>query len=430
PGTSIAWVHREAEADYARIQAELEALVDDSLRALTGPGDAVWEANAGPLPVAGGAAMVVTASGSRPGGVTAETDGDGIVLTGEYARLVVGPEGTITSLVDLATGREAVAEGSALGVAQVFRDIPNQWDAWDIDADYRLSGVTLSDVDQLEVVRDGVGSPEVLVRRSFGSSTLTQRIALAGDRAAVVIRTDVDWHERQRLLKLGFGLDVHAERATSEIQFGHVHRPIHANTSWDAARFETPAQRWVHVGEAGYGFAVVNDAMHGHDIARTTRAGGGTTTTVRQSLLRAPLFPDPEADQGQHSFTTVLRLGATIADAVEEGYRLFVPPRRVRGGAGVAPLVAIDGGGAIVEAVKLAEDGSGDVVVRLYESLGGRAHPTLTLDPLLDAASAVRTDLHEDPAQDPTERLTVDGRRIGLELRPFEIVTLRIPRLG
>lgn len=89
-------------------------------------------------------------------------------------------------------------------------------------------------------------------------------MTLAADRPAVTIRTDVDWHEQQKLLKLTFGLHVHAERATSEAQFGHVHRPTHANTSWDAARFETPAQRWVHVGEVGYGFAMINDAMHGH----------------------------------------------------------------------------------------------------------------------------------------------------------------------
>ena len=109
---------------------------------------------------------------------------------------------------------------------------------------------------------------------------------------------------------------MHADRAASEIQFGHVHRPTHANTSWDAARFETCAHRWVHVGEPGYGVAVANDATYGHDI---TRDGDGGPTTVRLSLLRAPLFPDPDADQGEHRFRVALRVGATIGDAVARG---------------------------------------------------------------------------------------------------------------
>ena len=66
--------------------------------------------------------------------------------------------------------------------------------------------------------------------------------------AELEIRTDVDWHEQEKLLKLAFPVAVHADRAASEIQFGHVNRPTHANTSWDAARFETVAHRWVHVG--------------------------------------------------------------------------------------------------------------------------------------------------------------------------------------
>ena len=101
---------------------------------------------------------------------------------------------------------------------------------------------------------------------------------------------------------------------------------------------------------------------------------------MRLSLLRAPLFPDPDADQGEHRFRVALRVGATIGDAVAEGYRLNLPLRRVRGGDDVAPLVVVDDPAVVVEAVKLAEDGSGDVVVRLYEALGSRAAARITAD--------------------------------------------------
>ncbi len=150
------------------------------------------------------------------------------------------------------------------------------------------------------------------------------------------IQTEVDWREREKILKAAFPLDVHADRAAAEIQFGHVHRPTHTNTSWDAARFEVYAHRWVHVGEPGYGVALITDSTYGHDVGRTTRDGtrgpGGTTTTVRLSLLRAPASPDPDADQGPHRFGYALLPGASVADAVAHGYALNLPLRVVRGG--------------------------------------------------------------------------------------------------
>jgi alpha-mannosidase len=142
---------------------------------------------------------------------------------------------------------------------------------------------------------------------------------------------------------------------------------------------------------------------------------------VRLSLLRAPLFPDPTADQGEHRMAVALRVGATIADAVAEGYRLNLPLRTVRGAEGIAPLVTVDHPAVVVEAVKLAEDGSGDVVVRLYEAHGGRATARIAAD--FDHTGAVETDLLERPLPEPA---CLDGDR--LAVRPFQLVTLRFRR--
>ena len=144
---------------------------------------------------------------------------------------------------------------------------------------------------------------------------------------------------------------------------------------------------------------------------------------MRLSLLRAPLFPDPTADQGEHRLAVSLRVGATVADAVAEGYRLNLPLRTVRGGAGIAPLVVVDHPAVVVEAVKLAEDGSGDVVVRLYEAHGGRATAQVTAD--FPYESSVETDLLETPLTEPVA-LAPDGTH--LTVRPFQIVTLRYHR--
>jgi alpha-mannosidase len=252
-------------------------------------------------------------------------------------------------------------------------------------------------------------------------------VTLRAGSKRVDVETEIDWHETEKILKAAFPVDVRADHSSAEIQFGHVKRPTHTNTSWEAARFEVYGHRWVHIGEPGYGVAVLNDSTYGHDVSRTTRDDGGTTTTVRLSLVRAPRVPDPEADQGAHRFTYSLLPGASIADAVAEGYALNLPLRVADSGGAPDPVVSVDGDGLTVEAVKLADDSSGDVVVRLYESLGGRAAGTLrTGFPL---AGVQVTDLLERPlAQQPDQvRRTADGGdAVRVALRPFQIVTLRL----
>jgi alpha-mannosidase len=262
--------------------------------------------------------------------------------------------------------------------------------------------------------------------RSFGTSRVTQVLSLAAGERRLLVDTEVDWHETEKFLKLAFPLDLHADRYASETQFGHVFRPTHTNTSWEAAKFEACNHRFVHLAEPGWGVAVVNDSTYGHDVTRTVRLDGdhGTTTTVRVSLLRAPRFPDPETDQGVHRFRHALVPGASIGDAVREGWRVNLPERRLTGAAGTAPLVTADRDAVVVTAVKLADDGSGDVVVRLHEAHGGRVRGTLTVD--FDATGVTATDLLERPLPDADAEL--EGNTVRLRLRPFELVTLRFTR--
>ena len=314
-----------------------------------------------------------------------------------------------------------VPPGEVGNLLQVHRDIPNQYDAWDIDRHYRH---TVIDLDRAECVTAGpvtAGVGAVRVTRRFGDSTIEHRITLTQGSPSVQVSTEIDWHERQKLLKLAFPVDVAADRSASETQFGHVFRPTHTNTSWDAARFEICAHRWIHVGEPGFGVAIANDSTYGHDVTRAARSGGGTFATVRLSLVRAPLYPDPDADQGrQHFFRVSITPGADIADAVRAGYQADLPLRSVRGARNVAPIVTVTDPAVVVEAVKLAEDRSGDVVVRVYESLGCRV--TATVQAGFGAADVRVTDLLERPLRGTASRA---GGVIVLQLRPFELVTLR-----
>ncbi|MGV8897039.1 MAG: alpha-mannosidase [Rhodoglobus sp.] len=419
PGSSIAWVHQEAERQYADVAETLNALIGASLSSIAGEGDVEVAFNAGPyaldgVPALGGASATATvACGTR-------NDGDDVVLENSLVRVRVDPRGVIVSLFDIVAQRELVPAGAAANVLQLFRDLPNQWDAWDIDESYKQNGQDL-----LEVVSVTTQDDAVRVEREFGASRVVQLITLSATTASVDITTTVDWHEREKLLKLSFPLDVHADRAASEIQFGHLYRPTHANTSWDSARFETVAHRWVQVGEPGYGVCVANDSIYGHDIRRSEMADGATATMVRLSLLRAPLFPDPECDQGVHTFVVSIRAGAGIPEAVEEGYRLNLPLRTVRGSGAPAPILAVDTPGVVVEAVKLADDRSGDVIVRLYEAHGSRTSTTLSTE--FGWTSVAETDLLER-ATDQNAVTSTTESTVSLSLRPFQLVTLRFSR--
>jgi alpha-mannosidase len=418
PGSSISWVHRQARQTYAEVAAELDDIIAAAQEALAGHGAGSVVFNAAPHHrdgVPAGGALPVWPEGSPTGVRVAEHEG-GYVLDDGILRVVVDSRGLVTSIVELAAGREALAAPANL--LQLHHDHPANWDAWDVNHYYRRSGTDLTALTGM-AVEDGA----VVVRRSFGSSTVEQRIRLAG--GTVAFESTVDWQESEKILKVAFPLDVRADRSASEVQFGHVFRPTHANTSWDAARFEICAHRWIHVGEAGWGAAVVNDSTYGHDVTTGVRDDGGTTTTVRLSLLRAPRFPDPETDRGTHRFGYALVPGATIGDAVRAGYRINLPERRRTGTAVVRPLVTVDNDAVVVESVKLADDRTGDVVVRLYESLGGRASARLTTS--FPLASVDVVDLLERRLTSSAELSSfgeADG--VAITLRPFQILTLRL----
>ncbi|MQY10129.1 hypothetical protein SRB5_02340 [Streptomyces sp. RB5] len=421
PGSSIAWVHREARATYARAAAELEEIIAGAHSALAGTGTRELLFNAAPYALhgvpAGGADVAASAAGKT---VVHERADGGYVLDNGLLRVSVTEQGLIDSVYDLAAERETLAPGRPANLLQLHPDFPNMWDAWDVDKFYRNGVRDLTDADSLTAEDGGV----LRIVRTFGDSRVVQRLSLPADARRVDIATEVDWHETEKFLKLAFPLDLHAERYASETQFGHFYRPTHSNTSWEAAKFEACNHRFVHVEEPGWGVGLVNDSTYGHDVTRAVRPeDGGTTITVRASLLRAPRFPDPETDQGLHRFRHALLPGASVGDAVREGYAINLPERTVRGSDGVEPLVTVSDEAVTVSAVKLADDGSGDVVVRVYESRGGRVRASLTTG--FAAASAVRCDLLERALEPVT---VADGSAVRLELRPFELVTLRFAR--
>jgi alpha-mannosidase len=239
-----------------------------------------------------------------------------------------------------------------------------------------------------------------LVGRRFGSSTVTQRISLEG--RVLRFATEVDWHERHKILKVAFPVAVQSREATYEVQFGHVRRPTHWDDSHARAMFEVCAQRWADLGDGDNGVALLNDCKHGYDIHESV---------MRLSLLRAPTHPDPSADQGFHRFTYALmpHMGdwreAGVIEAAEELNAVFGVPRS---------LVTVDTPQVRVEAIKRAED-SDAVVVRLYEAWGRPCKARIATT--LPARRVTLCDLLEREREETS---------LELELRPFQVVTLKL----
>ncbi|MGN7862004.1 alpha-mannosidase [Microbacterium sp. 22303] len=437
PGTSIAWVHREAVSVLSGVLDEARALSEAARAALAGAGDvelvftptSVGVGSDGrplgatalhpvPEPVEGTRTDPGASTSSATGSVSLTETVEGFRLENDLVTVVISADGLIVSALDKASGRETIPAGKPANLFQLHQDFPNMWDAWDIDKYYRNRVEDLTAVSSISAsVEDGAAT--IVVERPFSESSLRQTITLRPGSRTVLLRNEIDWHETEKLLKLAFPLDVFARETAAETQFGFQRRVTHVNTSWEAAKFETSMHRFVLVQEdGGFGAALVNDSIYGFDTARDVD-GDDVTTTVRLSLLRAPRFPDPDTDHGRHEIQVGLVIGADAAIATAEGIALNAPSTIVRGANEVQPLVAVTGEGIVVSSVKLADDRSGDVIVRVYESLGRRTTGTLSVG--FDHGGIREVSLIEDE---------LDAPRTGeaLSLRPFEVRTLRIAR--
>jgi alpha-mannosidase len=431
PGSSIAWVHADAEQVHASVIAALEERRSGLLDRIVPGGahvvnpasvdrDEVIDTGDGPARVRVPANAIVALEPLPAGDHVVVTDRS---MINHHLAVRWDVDGHLTSVIDVARARELLPEGALGAVLELAPDHPVRYDAWDLESWTPGLGAPVrgdEPVEIVEIVDHGPLVGRVRVRRSFGPSTATVTYTLRAGSARLDIGVELDWQHREHLLSMSFPLDVHTDTAACGIQFGHVRRPTHASNSWDAAKFEVCAHRWVDLAEPAFGVAVLNDGRHGHGVL---------DGRVRVSLARGARYPDPDADRGAHDVTlALLPHGAGLDDVIAEAERFTTPLRIVSGAAARAPepVVTIDAAGVEVDAIKLADEpvetADRDLVVRLHEAAGNRTHVTVRCDRRITAAS--RCNLLEEPQSG----LEVSDGICALTLRPFEIVTLRIAR--
>jgi alpha-mannosidase len=352
--------------------------------------------------------------------VRIERVGEEIVLENDLLRVAIGRDGTFARVFDRELAREVLAgRGNQLWA---YIDKPRAWNAWDIDEGYEREGQEIREVEAIRIVETGPLRAAARVARRWRDSRIVQTYRLLAGSRRLEIVTEIDWHERQVLLRALFPVAVRAPYATYETMYGALTRPTHANTSWERARFEVSAHRFVDLSEPGYGVALLNHGKYGHS-ARGNVLG--------LSLLRSPVYPDPQADEGTHRFTYALFPHPgdwTSARVVDEALALNSPLCAVlaRPAGGELPpefgLVEVDGLPVRLGCFKRAEAGSG-WVLRLYEPHGARGMATLRFGRPVQRVE--RVNLLEEP-ETTTPAPELAGEAVRLAVRPFEVVSLRL----
>jgi len=464
PGSSIPEVYEDAEKNYAAVLRETGSMCKGAIKRLTanlalqrkslvvfnGLG---WE-RSGPLQVPAAAAGALEGDQACPRQAVKDMDGEtrtlievrGIpsmgykalpvgrqggkpaqtslkigrqVLENRFFRVRLDSRGEISSILDKRARREVVAAGERANRLLLFEDRPLGNDAWDVDIFYNEKCRVINQLQSIKILERGPIRGGIEIVRRFGKSRMRQRLFLYDSVPRIDFETEVDWRQRHEMLKVAFPVAVHSDYATYEIQFGAIRRPTHWNTSWDWARFEVCAQRWADLSEGDYGVSLLNDCKYGHDIKNNV---------MRLTLLRSPSMPDPKADQGMQRFTYALfphagdwAAAGTPRMAAELNNPMLAVREKAHGGRLPSEwsLVQVDREDVVVDTVKKSEDRK-ELVVRLYENANCRGRVTLTFG--RDVKSVRELDLLEAPQKE----LRVRGRKISLQIKPFEIRTLGV----
>ncbi|GIT90699.1 alpha-mannosidase [Jannaschia pagri] len=441
-GTSITEVFTQARTDFAAVREAAETATRDACKVLAGQGETPVALNTAPLPcdrfvvvpnawavdlegqaVEGGTLVHLPAmapyearvigNSPVPPQVTGQSDGVTAVLENDLIRVEIDAFGALSRVFDKEAQREVLTEGCKGNALQLYEDRPVSWDAWDIDPFFedRLEpeGTTAA----VSLVETGPLRAVVHTTRVLRNSRIHQRIVLRAGSKRIDFETEVDWRETHILLKVAFPVAVHSSHALYDIQWGTIPRVTHANTPFDAARFEVAGHKWADMAERGYGVALLNDCKYGYDV----RDG-----VMRLSLIKSSTEPDPTADQGRHVFTYALlpHIGDRSDGVEAEAYDLNHPLRLWRGDGRALPSPpSVDVPNVTLRTWKRAEDGDG-MILRLYEAQGGRGPVRVTIPGGIGSAEIC--DFHEVTVASVTH----DERVLYLDVTPWEIVTLRI----
>ena len=448
PGSSIAEVYDVAKAEYDALADEVKAEIAKRLTALAGTGEAVTvfntlgfdrddivrlgdvkasalrDADGNVYPVQqteNGAVAYIKGIPSKgykaleavqSDAASPFVRSDDYHLETPFYSIALDATGAFTSIFDKENDREVLKPGQVARI-RCYEDKPIYYDNWDIDMYYTEKSWAVDDLKSIRWIADG--AVETVLELTFDccGSEILQKIHFYADSRRIDFETKIDWKLHQHLLKAEFPVDIHADEATFEVQFGNVKRKTHTNTSWDKARFESCAQKWMDFSEGHYGVSLLNDCKYGHSV---------NDGTIGLTLLKSGVEPNPNADVEIHEFTYSLLPHAESwqeAGTVQEAYKLNMPAYAVNGGetGKAASFASVNKRNVILETVKAAENGDG-TVLRLYECENARTKVTVKVPE--NTQAAYLTNLLEEVESE----LPVENGSVTFTIKPYEIVTV------
>lgn len=336
-----------------------------------------------------------------------------------FFHVTLNKKGQFTSIYDKKCGREIIPKGQCANVIMTYEDKPHNFDAWDINNYYVEKSWEVDEISSIDVMEEGPVRGCIRITRPYLDSTIIQYLYFYQDLYQIDIRNEIDWKEKQILVRDYFPVDVHASEATYEIQYGNVKRPTHYNTSWDFAKFEVCAHKWLDISEDGYGISVLNDCKYGCSVH---------DGVIGLSMLKSAVYPNPEADKEHHTFWYSIcphqgdfREGDTVAKAYVFNNPYQAVTKQVAGKqlAAAYSWVTCDTENVLVEVVKQAEDDTA-VIVRCYECYNRRSNVSLHFDCPVELVSACNMLEHQE------NDMTVSNGTITFDMKPFEIKTFKL----
>ena len=340
-------------------------------------------------------------------------------LSNRFFDIKLDQDGNIISIYDKRAHREVIKKNERANLLQAFEDKPYRHDVWDIDIYYQEKMYLIEEAESIEVIEEGPIRGTIRIKRTFLDSTIQQDISIYNDIDRIDFKTTIDWKQHQILLKTAFPVDIQSDKASFDIQFGNVERPTHWNTSWDYARFEVCAHKWVDLSEEGYGVSLLNDCKYGHDIKESV---------IRLTLLKSGISPFPNADNEVHEFTYSLfphenswrsagtekmayRLNSPVYAAFEKAHDGMLPE--------TVSLLSTDRDNVVLETVKKAEN-SDAIIIRLFEAHNKRTSVTATF--CKELHSVTECDLLENDIA----AIDANNHSFEFEIKPYEIKTFKL----
>ncbi|MBN2092478.1 alpha-mannosidase [candidate division KSB1 bacterium] len=344
-------------------------------------------------------------------------DSPQFILENEFIRYEFTNAGTLKSVFDKEVEKEILMMEKPGNLLSLYEDRPANWDAWDVDIYYENQLIEQAKLISQQWISQGLVRQGIRQKFTIGNSTIFQKIYLASNSKRLDFVTEVNWQEAHKMLRVSFTVDIHIDSATYEIQYGHVRRNTHRNTSWDMARFEQVGHRFADLSDHDYGVALLNDCKYGYKIL---------DNVLDLNLLRAPTMPDPAADRGIHTFIYSLlpHRNDMINSAVfSEAAQLNQPPALFAGFDGHFRMpFSLDTEEVVLEVIKKAERENA-LILRLFEPKGRKVKANLKISGPI--TQIFETDLMENNLN----QLNLSSGNIELGFLPFEIKTIKINRI-